>query len=362
MTQNRESNRLLSTALDDRPNVLKDCTSLSNGMRPYVMLFKPIAGVSLALLTAIFNTLISLCASMTMSHGVSPFQLTFLLYLTMTIVICIILYVTQDQIIYKNVRQTMLLIGVGISRVFGTMIYVALRHIPIGNAMAVYLGLFPILCGIGGMLFLQEHLTLCDAFGSVTNIVGVVLISRPTFIFDEQTLKNGTLLDEGDDNTTHIGAGNLTLGYVCVVMCALSAASNFILPRTQGLKEVSANTMIFYGDTFALFVSMIVTFVLEADAWTVGLLPWNAIVPPILLVASFCLLCKYCALGSLKLERAVVVSIIQLFAIPLSFILQVLITDIPVVPYDVIGSSLVIFGSIIIICKTGWDRCKEETD
>ncbi|XP_077985130.1 uncharacterized protein LOC144439771 [Glandiceps talaboti] len=359
MTENGEAKRLISTEPTDRPNVLNCCTSIPNTVRPYVMWLKPVAGVSLAVLSAIFTALIGLCASMAMSYGARPFQLTFLVRVTLIIVICIIVCATQDQLIYKNVKQTTLLIGVGIARVFESLIYIALRHVPIGNVMAVYLGLFPLLCAIGGLVFLKEHFTICDAFGSVINVIGVFLISRPTFIFGDQALTNGTVSDEGVIDTTPVGAGNVTLGYVCVVLCALGHSSNFILPRTQALKEVSPNTMVFYGDIHVLLFSMIMIFILEADSWTVGFLSWNAIFAPVLLVALFSFICRYCALISLKFERATVASIIQLLAIPVSFILQVFITDISVVPYDVIGSSLVIFGSIMITCKTGWDRCKE---
>lgn len=212
----------------------------------------PYIGIVLATISSLFFSLCSVIVKWMVN--VDPMELAvcrFVGVLIPTIPIIIL----RNENVFPQGRRLMLILR----SFFGTtglmMSFYAFRYMPLGDASVIVFSV-PVFVAIFAYIFLKEPCGLFNVVTIVLTLIGVVLITRPTFVFGE-TLP--TLAANGEKY--HYGAW----GAVAAFGATLFGANAYVLLRA--LKSMHFAVVMANFGGFALLQTITIS-------WYLGVLCW----------------------------------------------------------------------------------------
>ncbi|XP_006816062.1 solute carrier family 35 member G1-like [Saccoglossus kowalevskii] len=347
----RDVLRLFNNEGDENGN-WKCCTNCqwSNG------LLKSVFGVSLSLLTGISFAVSNLFIALGVLYGLPPLQLTFLCNMVLVVSVIPPIIYTRATLIPENPADTVFLVSLGVARTFASIaIIYSLVYIPIGNVTAISGGTIPIFSALGATIFLGEPWKIADIVASAINVAGTLLITRPTFLFGEDT-QFATY--EGDaDYYKQISTSQIVVGYSLVVGSSVGYSTVYILIRILG-ERVSIFTKLFYADFTATSMTLIIMFAFGRPIWEMdSSVAWYMVGMAIFDVSG-----QWSRFGSLELERTAVVTLLSNIEVVTAYILQYFFMQLRPTSLDITGAVLVVLGSIVISSEALYDSWKTEKE
>ena len=264
----------------------------------------------------------------------------------------------------------------------GTVFLYGLTYIDPSDVMALRES-GVIIVAIFSRILLKEKLDLSHILAITLSVSGVLLISKPTFVMNiinnlenqKETLQlidkmnlsnitvNNTLLKliESNIKSTNNERSQLTIliGVIFELSSAFLDAGAYIVQKMISNKNVHFSLSAFYSGLTGLPFNIIVSIIQRIHEPLIQSkinLNFETIAFEIFIMLSFSIF--LCMSGftfniGFNYENASILAIVATTGVPLIFILQYLFLSIQFNYYSVIGSFLIIFGSVyIIIHKT----------
>lgn len=178
-------------------------------------------------------------------------------------------------------------------------LYLSIGQMSVGNAVTIQ-NLKAVMIGFFARIILKEALTALDVIFSMVSVVGVVLISQPSFLFPSQ---NGT--------TTSV------LGVVFALISAILASFMAIVIRKIGKKSHFLLNVLYYSFVGSVSTSILL---IAMDKFEY---PCASELPYIFLIGACGFLGQCFLVLALQNERPAVVSVLRVFQIIMVFVLQV---------------------------------------
>lgn len=208
-------------------------------------------GIFLTLLAAAMLTTQNILTKF-LHSDVNVLEITFVIVIMQTV--CVIPFMIKKDISPKfESKQILILLSLRgfLGMTASCLFYFSILHMSIGNTTAIVFS-STVVTGILGRIFLKEAFDLFDALLVLVNICGVVLITKPSFIFKG---------NEEEDDVTNVYAP------ISAVGSCLCFSASFILCRKMGLLKVHSLVIVLYGSTVAaLGIAVINTAV---SGWTI---------------------------------------------------------------------------------------------
>ncbi|PIK48534.1 putative solute carrier family 35 member G1 [Apostichopus japonicus] len=284
----------------------------------------PSRGMLVALLAAIFFTCVNVSLELS-TPQVHP-HLVLALYPNVIMalsLICII--VTRAKVLYNRKQYLFLVVSGGAYATGATFVTLSISRIPVGDAVAI-LNCMPIFGGIFGWILLRQSLRLLDLVFTILCIAGVVLIARPSFIFPASV---------ENDEVDAIGV-LLAIGAACFIGFSITAG------RKLQEMRINALCILFVNAFFIFFINAIICTVMDVWSAPSPSYYWGLSLAP----GLFSFLAQMCVLFAVKMERAVMVTIILTLGIVFTFIMQIFIIKIIPHWYSAIGSFCILLSCI----------------
>lgn len=242
------------------------------------------------------------------------------------------------MIYYKNpfvppsLREFYYITGRGLFGCIGIgALFFAFNHIPLGDATALIFT-SPVWTAILGYFLLKEGWSIHDSFAVVLSLVGVTLITRPSFIFH--------------NDKEVVGLDALSwLSYVASIGGSVSLALSYVFVRK--VKNTGPFTIVFYYGVTGVFLAIglgVVQGFKSPDCNTM-----DDIYAVLCAFFSFC--GQVCVISALKLEKAAIVALGRATDIAFVFILQVIFINSSVNILSVVGSILILSCNVSIFFK-----------
>ncbi|KAJ8030077.1 Solute carrier family 35 member G1 [Holothuria leucospilota] len=211
--------------------------------------------------------------------------------------------------------------------------FMGYRYIPVGDVNAILFST-PLLSGILAWIILKERLTLFDVALTIVSVVGVILVSKPAFVFGAE--------DDGSSSDRLLGS--------LYAICALGSAS-CVFVVTRKLRPFPANALVLtlgFGIVVCPTSAVLNTYIGEWD------LPANlvqAIYLSAVGVSGFLAILFLCL--ALETEKAIHISVTNTLTIILTYIMQFFIFHIYPDVISGVGAIL-ICGSMCGVFISNW--------
>lgn len=224
------------------------------------------------------------------------------------------------------------------------LLYVAYRMIPLADASTIVFSA-PVFVVIFAWLVLKEECGLFQTVILIITLIGVVLISRPTFIFGGRDEEEGTLRIEGT---------------IVAVIASLFTAMNFIvirkLPKTPAAVIINAFSVI--AITFGILTLVITRNLVPGKGGLLG----EMVYAPSSLHEIGCLvgngvcgvLGQFCLTVALKVEEAGLVSLARTIDIVLAFVFQVIWLPEEVVEWTSVLGAVIVSSAVCLTAFKKW--------
>lgn len=218
------------------------------------------------------------------------------------------------------------------------LVILSFKLINVGDANAIVASK-PVFVGFLGWIFLTEVPTLLDLAAGISCILGIIFLSKPTIIFDENALYH-------DDNV---------YGLLAVVGGTTFAAMAAVLKRVLGLKQVQPQVAIFYFSLVSALTSSVLCTAFQKWSWP------DSLKMRIFLIGSGILgyLANVCLMIALWTEKTFHVAIVGSSTVIFVFILQYLFLHVAPDLFSVVGSVFVLMSTIAIAFRR--TKAEEET-
>ncbi|XP_077977791.1 solute carrier family 35 member G2-like [Glandiceps talaboti] len=341
-----ESRWLFST--QDASNTQSNSNDrFGTGLSSIYRRFRQVMGVLLALACGLSYGTAIYITSYISGNGVSPIQQNVLAYGTVFIAFLPVVIFQKVQLLYPDVKQTILLVSFGIIYCLQTIsVKFSVAMIPIaGNATAIKIACFVFFSIIGDLVFYKDPLLLSQVLASVISIVGVLLITHPIFLFG--SFDSGS--KEEDSTSFHI-----ILGYCLALVSGVMFAAVLLISRGLA-EEVSVHARTFYASLLtALLCTMLIACGVQTSVWTMSPnIAWN-----IVALCIFLSIGTYCLNFSSRDEKAAVVSIVITVELPVTYTLQYIVSGDHPVPIELAGSVVICLAIFVLVGNIVWKHCK----
>ncbi|XP_002734072.1 solute carrier family 35 member G1-like [Saccoglossus kowalevskii] len=224
--------------------------------------------------------------------------------------ICItpaIVYNKVPLLVYNSSQYAWLILR-GICGCLGTTcIFTAVRLMPVGDAVVIFFSI-PVCTAFLSCVCLKELITLVDIFFALLSVAGVVVISKPSFLFTES---------DADVKTVEQYIYKPALGAIFALVGALFISMVLISSRKLG-KNVNHLTIIFYFSAVGMVTTTVFLYALGQFAIPFHKMDWIYLIFVGLCgVGGQILLTK-----ALQIEKAVYVAIIRTMDIVFAYLFQ----------------------------------------
>ena len=246
----------------------------------------------------------------------------------------ILIYFLQP-IIPTTKRETGLVYGQAILAcgiVFG--LYFAFEHISLADATTIFF-INPVWTAILAYFFLREKWSKYDSFALVLSVAGVVLVTRPSFLF---------LTQQSVSSTNDTGK---ILSYAVSFAGSVGNALCYILVRKSNTATPALTFVFHYGivcTVFGLLGGIASQGLKFPDCGSRD--NWYA-----LLVAVFSFAGQASLIYALTIEQAAFVALGRSTDIAFVFLLEVVFLNVPINGYSLVGSALVFLCNTILVMK-----------
>ncbi|XP_067619188.1 solute carrier family 35 member G1 [Eurosta solidaginis] len=296
----------------------------------------PYLGIILATLSSLFFSLCSVIVKGLVD--VNPMELAAFRFIGVLLPAVPIAVYTQHPVFPEGKRVILLL------RCFmgttGLMLsFYAFRHMPLADASVIIFST-PVFVAIFARVFLKEHCSFFNIVTIVLTLVGVVLITRPPFVFGEPPAISL--------ETERYAAQNYDIwGPVAAISSTLFGANVYILLRT--LKGLHFSVIMTNFGAFALIYTFIVCVSIGAICWPAcGRDRWLVVV-----LGIFSFLGQILLTLSLQVEQAGPVAIARCADIVFAFIWQIMFFGETPTGFSLLGALLVV-SSVILTALKKW--------
>ncbi len=244
MVEGLELRQLVSeNEIDEEPSIS------SPGKSKFVRC--PYVGILLATLSSLFFSLCSVIVKW-MVH-IDPMELAVCRFVGVLMpAIPVIIYANKP--VFPNGKRLMLVLR----SLFGTtglmLSFYAFRHMPLADASVIVFSV-PVFVAIFAYLFLKEPCGLFNVVTIVLTLLGVILITRPTFVFGKSLPAFA-----GQDDEYHS-----SWGAVAAFGATLFGANAYVL--TRALKTLHFAVVMANFGAFALILTITVTWYLGVFCW-----------------------------------------------------------------------------------------------
>nr|XP_006824539.1 PREDICTED: solute carrier family 35 member G1-like [Saccoglossus kowalevskii] len=193
--------------------------------------WKAFLGITMGLLAGVRLGISDIFALLCVKIGYSPSQVILVKSLMMMAITIPLLVYKKINILKLKRKDTILNIVKSVSENGADVVfYYAMDGIGMGDATSLAAGTLPIFAPVFACIFIQEKYKPRDCIGIAINVAGIILISRPEFIF-------GTAAASSD------------LGYMYAVAAGLFISIGAVCARTMS-DDLSLIVVIFYNGLF----------------------------------------------------------------------------------------------------------------
>ncbi|XP_071830727.1 solute carrier family 35 member G1-like [Apostichopus japonicus] len=271
--------------------------------------------------------------------SISPYQIMF--FRSFSFFISILCTSWQKSATY-DVYDLVYYFGYGISNTCGLMLtYVALQFGHVGNVTAISLNL-PIPAAILGYLFLQESITCYDVVLFIVNLTGIVLVTKPPFIFGLDI--TDTEIDTAEPSKSY----DEFYGAIISIFALLGIVASTTFSRKlayRGSSDASLVTVV----TAICGVVLSGGILLFTQTWD----PVTSLTDITMLVgiSTLSLLANLFIVLGLKYENVLLVSVLITFCVPVSFLVGIFVLqEIPDL-ISIIGAGLTLISTFLCLWK-----------
>lgn len=284
-----------------------------------------ILGILLAAFSALFFSLCSLIVKWL--KNVDPLELA-------TIRFVGILLPTLPILIYKNLNpfpkghRLLLLLRSFAGAIALSLTFYAIRHMPLADASVIVFSV-PVVVAIFARIFLKEPCGLFHYFTLFLTMLGVLLITRPPFLFGQSTKHNSIL------------------GSLAALLSTVFAAIVYIVLRA--LKNLHFSVIMVCFATYSIFQT-------SGMAWATGNLCWPKCGSERLLVITlglFSFFGQILITIAAQIEEAGLVAIARTVDVVFAFVWQIIFfNEMPNI-FSIVGAVLVT-SSVVLIGLRKW--------
>ncbi|XP_070532932.1 solute carrier family 35 member G1-like [Ptychodera flava] len=316
-----------------------DATSCTRRART---VWSSLQGVGSALLSGILFAFVALLFQFLGQSGIPHLQVIFIADLGMTLALIPPLLYFRVNLKADSLKDALILVSIGVIWTSG---YVALLNslsrLPMSNVIAIIHGAMPILTPLMSCMFLREFCSCVDAVGTVINLVGIVFITQPTFLFGE--------------NRETAGANEYPIGYLYAFLCAFAFSVICVFARFVG-QRVSLLMLSFYKVAIGAASAFILCLIFEPRVWK----PQTPVILSFLIMILANTLGTWLRFYSLQLEAAATVVLLANIQLAMAYVLDFVIYEEKPTAIDLIGAFLIIFSSAIVAGYTWYRHVKLE--
>ncbi|XP_006815343.1 solute carrier family 35 member G1-like [Saccoglossus kowalevskii] len=281
-----------------------------------------LSGVSFA----VADIFVLLCITI----GYSPAQI--LLVKSLVTLLALMPYFTYKKInlLELNRKDTLLNITKSLcENGADVMYYYAFDMIGLGDTTAIVVGTLPIFTSILAYVLIREKFELHDCVNVLLNVAGIVLISRPVFIFG---------------NTIHSPA----FGYVYAILTGLGIAIGTVCSRVMS-DGVSLIAVVNYNALGGAILMTILLYPTSDDPLCSLLYNHPITVVYLVVTATLYFAYLYTYNRSLQILSAGKVAIITNISVVISFIADIIVFNRKAGHLEILGSVFIIVSSVIIV-------------
>ncbi|RWS25258.1 solute carrier family 35 member G1-like protein [Leptotrombidium deliense] len=295
----------------------------------------PLIGIIFALLSALFIATETLCVKLI--SNIDAVELIVLRSLFATIAYALFLLYKRHSI-FAAAGEHLILFTRCVLGFIGVICgFFAIRTIPLGDASAIIYST-PVLVTLFAKIILKEKCSIVNCVAIVIAVIGVVLISRPSFLF------------ESEDS---VQEKNRLIGTALATGCCIFSALVFICIRK--LQKTPSPLVIFYYSLTAVLCGSIMVLIFG-----------KITIPTDYKTYLFILLMGFCGtFGQLfmtlafKLEEAGPVSLARSLSMVIAFIYQITILNEKIMYTSIAGAGIV-FVAIVIVALRKWYESNPE--
>lgn len=212
--------------------------------------------------------------------------------------------------------------------------FFAFEHIPLADATTIVFT-SPVWTSIFGYFLLKEGWSVFDSVATLLCVVGVSLITRPSFLFHNN-----------DANKTK-NPSSERLAYFLAFFASISLALSYICVRK--VKKTGSFTVVFYYGVVGICLSFGIGFIVKGLTFPLCGTPDKYYA----LLCAFLSFCgQICVIFALKREKAAIVALGRATDIAFVFILQALFVRSTAVTWtSIVGAILILFCNVSIFLK-----------
>jgi drug/metabolite transporter (DMT)-like permease len=219
--------------------------------------------------------------------------------------------------------------------------YYALDYISLTDSSAIIFSA-PVFTAVLACIFLKEPCGVFHIITIIITVIGVFMISRPSFLFDVDTMTDAFTVEER------------LIGIILCLFCLLAISYTYISMRK--LQKTPTNAVITFFSIFCVCAGSITMNVSSFISGKTIVLPETAFQWLMIMVNGLCgSLAQATLVLSLKLEEAGLVSLLRTFDIVVAFFFQAVFLDQPIHWTSILGSAIVCTGCIAVGLKKVWE-------
>ncbi|XP_070537157.1 solute carrier family 35 member G1-like [Ptychodera flava] len=293
-------------------------------------ILRSMVGVSLAVFHGAGYAIVSGLVAIATDYGVSEFQVIFFEGIVLAVVTIIpIVYYRMDVLETDNKTQILLLLNAIPGLATKMLHFYSLSRAPVGNINAIFSGSNPIITPLLACCFLREKWKVADAVSTLLNVIGIILITGPTFIFGSQP--------------GHAEAQAEVIAYIAAIAGAFFYSLTIVMGRIVGARS-QLSVILLYRAVFAFIIAYICLLIkglplLLYSKESLAIVVAESIVNALTIGAIY---------RSLQLESAATVAILINIQVVCSYILDFAFLHNQVKPYELVGAALVLSSALLV--------------
>ncbi|XP_070566234.1 solute carrier family 35 member G1-like [Ptychodera flava] len=296
-----------------------------------------IAGVVYALTSGICLGFSDVFVLLGMNGGVAPAQQLLIKSIVMVLVIVPLMLYKSISLLAIEKRDVIYNICKGFAENGADIaFYYSLAYIGIGDASAIALGFLPIFSQFMACIFLRDKLQIVDWITTAVSLVGILLITRPDFIFGSA---------EHSDSDW--------LGYVLTVIAPLLLGSGAIFTRLM-TRDLSILVVMLFNGLCGIVISIPMLFLPKTENLFTVLKNNMSVIG--YMVGMIALYLPYCLTfnRALQLETAAKVTLLFNIQVICGFLADVLIFGLVPSWLEFTGGGLVLLSSFLAALSSWW--------
>ncbi|XP_006824543.1 solute carrier family 35 member G1-like [Saccoglossus kowalevskii] len=290
-------------------------------------------GITMGLLSGATLAISDVFALLCVKIGYSPSQVLLVKSLMMMAITTPLLVYKKINILKLKRKDTILNIVKSISENGADLaFYYAMDGIGMGDASSIAAGTLPIFSPVFASIFIQEKFRNRDCIGIAINIAGIILISRPEFIFGSNTYSS-------------------FLGYVYALLAGIWLSVGTVCSRAMS-DDLSLIVVVFYNGLCGTIITLILVYPTSSDRIYTLIYEYPITITYLVAMVALFVAYLYSVNRSLQLQSVSKTTILRNISIFVSFVADIIVYHKQVVILEIIGAVLVILSSIIAFVFT----------